>query len=270
MTLNAFDKTYHQSLERVLAEGEERLDRTGTGTVGVFDAHLSFDISTHFPLITTKRVHIPSVIHELLWFISGNTNIQYLTDHKVKIWNAWADDNGDLGPVYGRQWRHWTTPDGRVIDQLQNVISAIQKDPFSRRHIVSAWNVGQLDKMALPPCHLLFQFHVTPSGYLNCKLFQRSCDAFLGVPFNIASYSLLTYMVAKQCNLKPGRFVLTGTDFHIYNNHLDAVKTQLERSSYPAPTVSLLDADSIDDYTFDHIKVKDYQYHPTIKAPISV
>lgn len=267
---NEFDTTYHQLLQDILSHGEKRPDRTGTGTIGIFNHQMEFDISTHFPLITTKRIHFPSVAYELLWFISGKTNTQYLTDNKVRIWNEWADENGDLGPVYGAQWRHWRNNNGQEIDQLTRLIESIQKDPYSRRHILSAWNVGELDKMALVPCHLLFQFHVSTTGYLNCKLFQRSADAFLGVPFNIASYSLLTYMIADLCNLKPGKFVWSGTDCHIYLNHLDAVNTQLKRVSYAPPTLSLLPSDNIDNYTYKHFKIHNYQHQAPIKAAVSV
>lgn len=268
--INPFDQTYHTFLKQILASGEKRPDRTGTGTLGIFHHEMNFDISTHFPLITTKRVHFHSVAHELLWFISGSTNVKPLQDNKVRIWNEWADDNGYLGPVYGHQWRHWKDSDGKVIDQLSNLIQAIQDNPYSRRHILSAWNVGDLDKMALPPCHLLCQFYVSTKGELHCKLFQRSADVFLGVPFNIASYSLLTYMIASICGLKPGRFVWSGTDCHIYLNHLEAVETQLQRTPYAPPKLTLQPAQSIDDFTFEHIELHGYEYHPTIKAPISV
>lgn len=264
------DQTYLDFLTKVLNHGEKREDRTGTGTISTFHHEMEFDISQSIPFLTTKRVHFPSVVHELLWFISGNTNIAYLKENKVRIWNEWADENGDLGPVYGKQWRYWQTDKG-YIDQLQTLIDNIKKDPYSRRHIVSAWNVGELEQMALPPCHLLFQFYVTSHGYLNCKLFQRSADVFLGVPFNIASYSVLTYMIAQQCGLKPGKFVWSGTDCHIYTNHLDAVDEQLKRSPYPSPTLKILKhPDSIDGYTFEDFRLENYQHHPNIKAPISV
>lgn len=267
---NPIDKTYHQFLEHILASGEKRSDRTGTGTISVFNYQMEFDISESFPLVTTKRVHFPSVAHELLWFISGETNIKYLVENKVRIWTPWADGNGNLGPVYGHQWRRWVTQDGRKIDQLQQLIKNLKNNPFSRRHVLSAWNVGDLDEMALPPCHLLFQFYVTQSGYLHCKLFQRSADAFLGVPFNIASYSLLTYMIASLCNLKPGKFVWSGTDCHIYSDHVDAVATQLERTSFAPPTLTLDKVKDIDSFSYENIHLHNYQYHPTIKAPISV
>lgn len=263
------DSQYCAFLSKVLTQGEEQGDRTGTGVKRIFHHEMTFDLQDSFPLITTKKVHFHSVVHELLWFISGNTNTQYLQDNKVRIWNEWADEDGNLGPVYGKQWRYWETEDG-VIDQLQTVINNIKTDPFSRRHIVSAWNVGQLDKMALPPCHLLFQFYVSQSGHLHTKLFQRSADIFLGVPFNIASYSLLTYLVAQQCSLKPGSFVWSGTDCHIYLNHLDAVSEQLSREPYTCPTLEVTPATNINDYTAEHIKLINYQHHPPIKAPISV
>lgn len=263
------DQIYFSFLERILKEGEKREDRTQTGTLSLFNHEMSFDIKESCPFLTTKRVHFPSVIHELLWFISGDTNVRYLQENKVRIWNEWADEHGDLGPVYGKQWRYWPTRTGHV-DQLAEVISNIQTDPYSRRHIVSAWNVGALQDMALPPCHLLFQFYVTGDGHLNCKLFQRSADAFLGVPFNIASYSVLTYLIAQQCGLKPGTFVWSGTDCHIYLNHLDAVSEQLTRSAYASPTLIINPKPSIDDYTFEDFTLLNYQHHPAIKAPIAV
>lgn len=267
---NITDNTYHSFLSTVLTSGEARPDRTGTGVVGIFDHQMEFDIRERFPLITTKRVHFPSVAHELLWFISGNTNIKYLKDNKVRIWNEWADEQGNLGPVYGKQWRYWEN-NGVSIDQLTTVINQIKTTPYSRRHIVSAWNVSDLDQMALPPCHLLFQFYVTTDGYLNCKLFQRSADIFLGVPFNIASYSLLTYMVARLCQLKPGKFVWSGTDCHIYQNHIDAVKTQLARPPLPSPTLEINGNQSnIDDFTYLDFQLNNYEYHSAIKADISV
>ena len=267
--LNPVDQTYHAFLQEILSHGEVRDDRTGTGTKSIFNYQMTFDIDTHFPLLTTKRVHIPSVIHELLWFISGSTNVADLQKNKVRIWNEWARENGDLGPVYGKQWRYWQTSEGH-IDQLDSLIQNIRSNPYSRRHIVSAWNVGELEQMALPPCHLLFQFYVTASGYLHCKLFQRSADAFLGVPFNIASYSALTYMIAQQCNLKPGKFVWSGTDCHIYLNHFDAVEQQLNRTSFDLPTLSLNPNKSIDDYVFEDFGFNNYQYHPNISAPIAI
>ena len=267
--VNISDQQYHTFLSYVLEHGEKRPDRTGTGVLSVFNYQMEFDISEYFPLITTKRVHFPSVAHELLWFISGNTNIQYLQENKVRIWNEWADENGNLGPVYGKQWRYWEK-NGVNIDQLAQVISQIKKDPFSRRHIVSAWNVGDIENMALPPCHLLFQFYVSKNGYLNCKLYQRSADIFLGVPFNIASYSLLTYMVADLCDLKPGKFVWSGTDCHIYLNHIDAVKTQLKRHALPSPKLTLSSNDNIDDFKYEDFVLHNYEYHPAIKAEIAV
>ena len=269
MQFNISDHQYHLFLSQILSEGEKRPDRTGTGVLSLFNYQMSFNIDEYFPLITTKRVHFPSVAHELIWFISGNTNISYLKENKVRIWNEWADENGDLGPVYGKQWRKWPKEKSH-IDQLANVIKQIKENPYSRRHIVSAWNASEIDQMALPPCHLLFQFYVTTSGHLNCKLFQRSADAFLGVPFNIASYSLLTYMVAQQCDLKPGKFVWSGTDCHIYLNHIEAVETQLSRESYNSPKLTLSSRDNIGDYQFEDFKLEGYEYHPAIKAEIAV
>ena len=264
-------KAYLELLERVLVEGEEREDRTGTGTIGLFGAQLHIDISKNFPLLTTKKVHFPAVAHELLWFLKGSTNIAYLRENNVKIWNEWADANGDLGPVYGYQWRHWKTSDGSEIDQIKTLINDLKTNPFSRRHIVSAWNVGELNKMALPPCHAFFQFHVTTSGQLNCQLYQRSADMFLGVPFNIASYSLLTYMTAHVCNLKPGKFVHTFGDAHIYLNHIDQVKLQLSRTPSQLPTLELdSNVKNIDDFKYESLLLKNYNPQNTIKAPISV
>lgn len=268
--LNPVDQVYHQCLTHILSYGEKRQDRTGTGTLSVFGYQMRFDIKNSFPLITTKRVHFHSVMHELLWFISGDTNIGYLEENKVRIWREWADKNGNLGPVYGAQWRAWETKDGQIIDQLSELIENLKKDPFSRRHILTAWNVGELDKMALAPCHLLCQFYVSEDGHLDCHLYQRSADMFLGVPFNIASYSLLTYMIANLCDLKPRNFIWSGGDCHLYLNHIEAANTQLERDSYEAPTLILSPADCIDDFSKDHIQLINYRHHPTIKAPIAV
>jgi thymidylate synthase len=229
---------YLDLCRHILDNGTEKGDRTGTGTISVFGYQMRFDLQKGFPLVTTKKLHMKSIIHELLWFLKGDTNVKYLQDNGVRIWNEWADKNGDLGPVYGKQWRSWPKPDGKVVDQISDVIDQIKTNPNSRRLIVSAWNVGELEKMALPPCHLLFQFYVA-DGKLSCQLYQRSCDTFLGVPFNIASYALLTMMVAQVCNLKPGEFVHTLGDAHIYLNHLEQVKTQLDREPRPLPTMTL-------------------------------
>lgn len=262
---------YLDLVKRVLETGEKRQDRTGTGTISLFGAQMRIDISRFFPLLTTKKVHFKSIVYELLWFLRGDTNIKYLQDHGVRIWNEWADKDGNLGPVYGAQWRHWRCADGRVVDQIQQVIEGIQKNPFGRRHIVSAWNVGEIDKMALPPCHSFFQFYVSTSGTLSCQLYQRSGDLFLGVPFNIASYSLLTYIMAQVCGLKPGWFVHTLGDAHIYQNHLEQVKTQLARTPKTLPTLTLDPrVKRIEDITFESIQVHDYDPYPTIKAQVAV
>jgi len=260
---------YEDLLRDVLEHGVWKADRTGTGTRSVFGRQIRYDLSKGFPLLTTKRVHFKSVAYELLWFLRGESNIKWLTDNGVTIWDEWADANGDLGPVYGVQWRSWPTPNGEHIDQIAGVISQIEKNPDSRRLLVSAWNVAELDKMALPPCHLLFQFYVA-DGKLSCLLYQRSCDMFLGVPFNIASYSLLTHMVAAQTGLAVGDFVWTGGDCHIYDNHLEQVKLQLSRTPYPFPTLEIAPRNSIFDYQYDDFKVIDYQHHPPIKAPVAV
>lgn len=262
---------YLALLEDVLLTGEARDDRTGTGTIGVFGRQLRYDLADGFPLVTTKKVHLKSVIHELLWFISGDSNVRYLQDNGVRIWNEWADpQTGDLGPVYGVQWRSWPAPDGSTVDQLAAVIDQIRANPQSRRHIVSAWNVAEIDNMALPPCHTLFQFHVG-SGRLNLQLYQRSADLFLGVPFNIASYSLLLAMVAQVTDLQPGEFIHTLGDAHIYANHVDQVKEQLTRTPRPLPRVQLNPAvRSVFDFTYDDFTVDGYDPYPVIKAPIAV
>jgi len=260
---------YEDLLRDVLENGTWKADRTGTGTTSVFGRQIRYDLAQGFPLITTKRVHFKSIAYELLWFLRGDSNIKWLVDNGVKIWNEWADVNGELGPVYGVQWRSWPTPNGGHIDQIATVIAQIKANPDSRRLIVSAWNVSELDKMALPPCHLLFQFYVA-AGKLSCQLYQRSCDMFLGVPFNIASYSLLTHMIAAQTGLAPGEFIWTGGDCHIYDNHIEQVKTQLSRTPYPFPTLNLAPRHSIFDYTYDDFQIANYQHHPTIKAPIAV
>ncbi|HEY3436072.1 MAG TPA: thymidylate synthase [Actinotalea sp.] len=260
---------YEDLLRRVLAEGTHKADRTGTGTLSVFGHQMRFDLSAGFPLVTTKRVHLRSIVHELLWFLRGDSNVAYLRDNGVTIWDEWADAEGELGPVYGVQWRSWPTPDGGHVDQIAQVVRAIQEDPDSRRHIVSAWNVAEIPSMALAPCHAFFQFYVA-DGRLSCQLYQRSADLFLGVPFNLASYALLTHMVAQQTGLEPGDFIWTGGDCHIYVNHLDQVHEQLTRAPYPFPTLRLAKAPSIFDYAFDDVVVEGYQHHPAIAAPIAV
>lgn len=263
-------KVYLDLMQRILDDGVVRGDRTGTGTKSLFGTQMRFDLSKDFPLLTTKKVHLRSIIYELLWFLKGDTNIKYLHDHKVTIWDEWADENGDLGPVYGKQWRRWECADGRVIDQISNVVEQIRHNPESRRLIVNAWNVADVDNMALPPCHLLFQFYVA-NGRLSCMLYQRSCDFFLGVPFNIASYSLLTLMMAQQCDLEPGEFVWTGGDTHLYLNHLDQAREQLSRTPRALPQMKLLRRpDTIFDYEFEDFELVNYDPWPVIKAPIAV
>lgn len=261
---------YLDYLRHVLNYGVEKTDRTGTGTLSVFGYQMRFDLKQGFPLVTTKKVHLRSIIHELLWFLSGDTNIQYLKDNKVTIWDEWADEKGNLGPVYGKQWRSWQAADGRVIDQIDNLIQQIKTNPDSRRLIVNAWNVGELNKMALPPCHAFFQFYVA-NNQLSCMLTQRSADSFLGVPFNIASYALLTYMVAQQCDLDVGEFVWSGGDCHIYSNHIEQVTEQLQRQPYPLPQLIIKRKPaSIFDYHFDDFEIVNYQSHAAIKAPVAV
>lgn len=261
---------YHELLNHILQHGIYKEDRTNTGTLSIFGYQMRFDLNAGFPLVTTKKVHLKSIIHELLWFLSGDTNIQYLTDNGVKIWNEWADADGELGPVYGKQWRSWSGADGVVIDQITQVIEQIKTNPNSRRLIVSAWNVGQLEQMALAPCHAFFQFYVL-DGKLSCQLYQRSADVFLGVPFNIASYSLLTMMMAQICNLKVGDFVHTFGDVHIYSNHLEQVKLQLSREIYPLPQMKLNPhITSIFDFTYEDFELINYNSHPAIKAPVAV
>ncbi|MCL9682972.1 thymidylate synthase [Legionella maioricensis] len=263
-------KTYLQLLEHILQHGTEKTDRTGTGTLSVFGYQMRFDLSKGFPLLTTKKLHTRSIIHELLWFLRGDTNIAYLKENGVTIWDEWADSNGDLGPVYGRQWRSWPTADGRTIDQLSDIVQQIKTNPDSRRLIVSAWNVGELDQMALMPCHALFQFYVA-NNKLSCQLYQRSADVFLGVPFNIASYSLLTHMVAQQCNLDVGEFVWTGGDCHLYLNHLEQTRTQLTRAPLPLPSLHIkANPASLFEYRYEDFEFVNYQCHPAIKAPIAV
>ncbi len=260
---------YESLLAHVLATGTAKQDRTGTGTASVFGHQMRFDLNQGFPLITTKKVHFKSVVGELLWFLRGDSNVSWLQENGVRIWNEWADETGDLGPVYGVQWRSWPTPDGGHIDQIAEVLETLREDPDSRRMIVSAWNVSELDKMALMPCHAFFQFYVA-DGKLSCQLYQRSADLFLGVPFNIASYALLTHMVAQQVGLEVGDFIWTGGDCHIYNDHTAQVTEQLTRTPYAFPTLKLNQASSIFDYTFDDIELEDYVHHPAIRAKVSV
>ncbi|MCC3267428.1 thymidylate synthase [Arthrobacter gengyunqii] len=261
---------YEDLLRDVMAHGTQKSDRTGTGTRSVFGRQMRFDLSSSFPLITTKRVHFKSVALELLWFLRGDSNVRWLQERGVSIWNEWADDDGELGPVYGVQWRSWPAPDGGQIDQIAKVVESIRTNPDSRRHIVTAWNPAEVDNMALPPCHAMFQFYVA-DGKLSCQLYQRSADLFLGVPFNIASYALLTLMVAQQTGLEPGEFVWTGGDVHIYDNHVDQVREQLSRAPYPYPQLRLArKPESIFDYALEDFEVLDYLHHPGIKAPIAV
>jgi thymidylate synthase len=263
-------RQYLDLLDHVMRTGTEKTDRTGTGTKSVFGYQMRFNLEQGFPLLTTKKLHVKSIIHELLWFISGDTNIKYLTDNGVKIWNEWADKDGNLGPVYGYQWRSWPTSDGKKIDQLEKVIESVKKSPDSRRLIVNAWNVGDLDKMALPPCHILFQFYVAGER-LSCQLYQRSADIFLGVPFNIASYALLTLMVAQVTGLQPGDFVHTLGDAHIYLNHIDQVKLQLTREPYSLPVMFLNpEVNDIFSFRYEDFSLKDYVSHPGIKGEIAV
>ncbi len=263
-------RQYLDYLNHILQHGVRKEDRTGTGTLSVFGYQMRFNLAEGFPVVTTKKLHLRSIIHELLWFIRGETNIEYLKKNGVSIWNEWADADGELGPIYGKQWRRWETADGRVIDQLSNVMEQIRTNPDSRRLIVSAWNVGELEQMALAPCHLLFQFYVA-RGRLSCQLYQRSADSFLGVPYNITSYSLLTTMIAEQCGLTPGEFVWTGGDCHIYSNHVEQVRTQLTREPYPPPRLVIKrKPDSIFDYKFEDFELMDYQSHPHISAPVAV
>ena len=260
---------YLKLLEDILTKGVDRPDRTGTGTRSVFGSQLKFDLSQGFPLVTTKKIHLKSVIHELLWFLSGDTNIGYLQKNGVRIWNEWADEKGDLGPVYGAQWRSWRGPDGKKIDQIAQLLENLKKNPYSRRHLIVAYNPGELDLMALAPCHAFFQYYVA-NKTLDCQLYQRSADAFLGVPFNIASYSLLSLMIAQICDLKPGRFIHTFGDLHIYHNHFDPVKLQLKRKPYPLPRLKIKKAPSLFDYKYEDFEIINYQYHPSIKAPVAI
>lgn len=263
-------KQYLDLMKDILETGTSKTDRTGTGTRSVFGRQLRFDLSQGFPLLTTKKLHTRSIFIELLWFLKGDTNIKYLHDHGVTIWDEWADENGDLGPVYGHQWRSWPTPNGQTIDQITNVLNQIKQKPDSRRHIVSAWNPAEVDKMALPPCHAMFQFYVA-DGKLSCQLYQRSADYFLGVPFNIASYALLTHMFAQQCDLIPGDFVWTGGDTHLYTNHIEQAKLQLSREPFALPQLNIRRKPaSIFEYQYEDFEIVNYQTHPGIKAPIAV
>jgi thymidylate synthase len=263
------DTQYEDLLRRVMSGGDPKPDRTGTGTRSVFAQQLRFDLERGFPLITTKRVHFRSIAYELLWFLRGDRNVGWLREHGVTIWDAWADADGDLGPVYGVQWRSWPTPDGGHVDQISEVLHTLRSNPSSRRMVVSAWNVGEIPQMALPPCHAFFQFYVA-DGRLSCHLYQRSADLFLGVPFNIASYALLTHMIAAQVGLRVGEFVWTGGDCHIYDNHVDQVREQLSREVYSFPRLELRSAPSLFDYAFEDFEVVDYRHHPTLQAPVAV
>jgi thymidylate synthase len=263
-------KQYLELERHILEKGVKKTDRTGTGTISIFGYQMRFNLQDGFPLVTTKKVHLRSIIYELLWFLRGDTNIKYLKDNGVSIWDEWADENGDLGPVYGSQWRSWPAPNGTHIDQISKLLHQIKTKPDSRRHIVSAWNPAEVDNMALPPCHALFQFYVA-DGKLSCQLYQRSCDTFLGLPFNIASYAILTHMVAQQCDLEVGDFVWTGGDVHVYSNHLDQLNLQLSREPFPLPQLNIKRRPaSIFDYQFEDFEVLNYQSHPGIKAPIAV
>jgi len=263
-------RQYLDLMRTILDEGTERGDRTGTGTRSIFGHQMRFDLAAGFPVVTTKKLHLRSIIHELLWFLSGDTNIAYLRENGVKIWDAWADENGDLGPVYGYQWRSWPTPDGDHVDQMVRLVEDLRQNPHSRRHIVSAWNVACVDAMALPPCHTLFQFYVA-DGRLSCQLYQRSADVFLGVPFNIASYALLTLMVAQVCDLEPGDFVHTFGDAHLYLNHLDQAREQLEREPHPLPRMKIdRSVRDLFDFRYEHFELVGYEAHPHIRAPIAV
>ena len=262
-------QTYLNLLKQIMEEGADRPDRTGTGTRSVFGKQLHFDLSQGFPLVTTKKIHLRSVIFELLWFLKGETNVKYLQDNGVRIWNEWADEKGDLGRIYGAQWRSWRAPSGKTVDQVSEVVESIKKDPSSRRLMVVAYNPGELDQMALPPCHAFFQFY-TAGGRLSCQLYQRSADAFLGVPFNIASYSLLTLMTAQVCDLKPGIFIHTFGDVHIYHNHFEQVKLQLTREPYPLSKMILQKEKSLFDYRYENFELQNYRCHPLIKGSVAV
>jgi thymidylate synthase len=261
---------YHELLQHILEKGTQKTDRTGTGTQSIFGYQMRFDLQKGFPLVTTKKVHLKSIVYELLWFLKGETNIAFLKEHGVKIWDDWADDNGDLGPVYGKQWRRWEGKDGKIYDQVSDLIDQIKKNPDSRRLIISAWNVAELHEMALMPCHNMFQFYVA-DGKLSCQLYQRSADVFLGVPFNIASYALLTMMIAQVCDLQPGDFVHTFGDVHIYSNHIEQVKLQLSRTPFPLPVMKLNPSvKNILEFKFEDFNLENYECHPGIKAPVAV
>lgn len=261
---------YHKLLQHILDNGAEKQDRTGTGTISVFGYQMRFDLSEGFPVVTTKKLHLRSIIHELLWFINGDTNIKYLKDNKVSIWDEWADENGDLGPVYGHQWRHWPDGKGGEIDQIANLVHNLKNNPDSRRHIVSAWNVADVENMALPPCHTLFQFYVA-NGKLSCQLYQRSADTFLGVPFNIASYALFTMMLAQVCDLEPGEFVHTFGDAHLYSNHIEQARLQLTRECRPLPTMKINpEVKDIFKFKYEDFELVNYDPHPHIKAAVAV
>jgi thymidylate synthase len=261
---------YHHLLRHIIENGTQKRDRTGTGTLSCFGYQMRFNLNEGFPMVTTKKLHLKSIVHELLWFLKGDTNIQYLTENKVSIWNEWADANGDLGPVYGKQWRSWQGADGTTIDQIKEVVDQIRKNPDSRRMIVSAWNVAELPKMALMPCHTMFQFYVA-DGKLSCQLYQRSADVFLGVPFNIASYALLTMMIAQVCDLQYGDFVHSFGDVHLYNNHMEQAELQLSRDPYPLPIMKINPAvKDIFRFSFEDFSLENYQHHPAIKAPVAV
>ena len=263
-------KQYLSLMQKILNEGTAKSDRTGTGTLSIFGHQMRFNLQDGFPLVTTKKCHLRSIIYELLWFLKGDTNINYLKDNKVTIWDEWADENGDLGPIYGKQWRAWGADNNRLIDQISQLIEQIKNDPDSRRMIVSAWNVGELDQMALAPCHALFQFYVA-QGKLSCQLYQRSCDVFLGLPFNIASYSLLVYMIAQQCDLEVGDFVWTGGDTHLYSNHMEQTHLQLSREPKPLPKLVIKRRPpTIFDYEFEDFEIVDYDPYPAIKAPVAI
>ena len=261
---------YLDLMRRILQSGTPKADRTGTGTLARFGEQLRFDLSQGFPLVTTKRIHLRSVVYELLWFLRGETNVAWLHEHGVTIWDEWADEHGELGPVYGKQWRAWPSANGRTIDQIAGAVELIRRDPDSRRIVVSAWNVGELERMRLLPCHVLFQFHVA-AGRLSCQLYQRSADVFLGVPFNIASYALLTHMVAQQCDLAPGEFIWTGGDCHLYRNHLEQARTQLQRDPFPPPQLRIRTRPpTIFDYAYEDFEFVNYRHHPSIPAPVAV
>ena len=263
-------RQYHDLMKEVLAKGVQKSDRTGTGTVSVFGHQMRFNLADGFPMVTTKKLHLKSIIYELLWFLKGSTDNNWLKDRGVSIWNEWAAPDGDLGPIYGYQWRSWPAPNGQHIDQISEVVETIKKNPDSRRIIVSAWNVADIPRMALAPCHAFFQFYVA-DGKLSCQLYQRSADIFLGVPFNIASYALLTHMMAQQCNLEVGDFIWTGGDCHLYSNHLEQVNLQLSRDFFPLPKLNILrKPDSIFDYEFEDFEIVGYESHPHIKAPVAI